>query len=301
MQAIALLALVAGAGASPIATLGAVTASAQVRDPLIRAHALAAGAPVKIFFPTGSIRIEAWDRDSIEARGRIGQRERFFMAGDMHGMKLGVEDHPDGSRVAPSDLVLYVPRSSQISVKSVSATITSVGAAGWFYSVSGAIRLSGQARSVEVESLAGDVMLDVNAPWVRARTGDGHLVVRGAPEDIDAATVRGPLDIESSSIVHGRFASVQGDIRFLGAPVANGLLEFSNHGGTVSLLLPRAVSATLDLSSIEGPIENRFTQLQPAASAAPSDGGGTLRLRLGGGGPRVTVRTFKGAIRLQAR
>jgi len=299
--AIALLAMVGGAAGSPIAALGAVSAGAQASEPLIRAHALAAGAPVKIFFPAGTIRIEAWDRDSIEVRGHIAQHERFFMAGDVHGVKLGVDDHPDGSPVAASDVVLYVPRSSQISVKSVSAAITGTSTAGWFYSVSGAIHLSGQSRSVEVESLAGDVTLDVNAPWVRARTGDGHLVVRGAPEDIDAATVRGPLDIESATIVHGRFASVQGDIRFLGAPVANGLLEFSNHGGTVSLLLPRAVSATLDLSSIEGPIENRFTQLRPAAGATPGSGGGTLHLQLGGGGPRLTVRTFKGAIRLQAR
>ncbi len=290
------LALPMLAAATALLALGT---GARAQQPLIRARVLAANAPVKIFFPTGSIRVDAWDRDSIEVRGRVARGEHFYLAGDAHGIKLGILDHPDGILVRPSDIVLRVPRASQISVKSVSATITATGVSGWFYSVSGAIHLSGRARTVEVESLAGDVDLGVIASWVRARTGDGRLVVRGAPEDLDAATVRGPLDVESAGVVRGRFASVQGDIRFAGAPAANGVFEFSNHSGAVNLVLPRTVSATLDLSSITGSIENNFTQLRPVASAPA--GGATLHLQLGAGGPHVTVRTFRGLIRVGSR
>lgn len=287
-------AVAAAAGASPGAGAQATTTL-----PIIRARSLAAGAPVKVFFPSGHIRIEAWDRDSIEVRGRIPRAERFYMAGDRNGVKLGVDDHPDGSDVRPGDIVLRVPRGSQLSVKTASAAITGHDVSGWFYSVSGVIRLSGTASSVEAESMAGDVKLDVSVPWERARTGGGRLVVTGAPADLDAATVRGSLDVQSAAVMRGRFASVEGDIRYTGLPDADGVFEFSNHSGAVELLLPRGVSATLELSSITGTIENGFTPMRAAAGAGGH--GGTLRVQLGGGGSRMTVRTFKGTIRLQPR
>jgi DUF4097 and DUF4098 domain-containing protein YvlB len=221
------------------------------------------------------------------------------MAGDRNGVKLGIDDHPDGSEVRPGDIVLRVPRGSQLSVKTVSAAITGDDVSGWFYTVSGVIRLSGTASSVEAESMAGDVYLDVTVPWERARTGGGRLVVTGAPADLDAATVRGSLDVQSAAVMRGRFASVEGDIRYTGMPGADGVFEFSNHAGAVELLLPRGVSATLELSTITGTIENGFTPVRAAAGAGGH--GGTLRVQLGGGGSRMTVRTFKGTIRLQPR
>ncbi len=277
--------------------LGAATpARAQASAPFLRGRHLAAQAPVKVFFPSGSIAIEAWDRDSIEARGTIAHGERFYLAGDAHGVKVGVMDHVDGSPVRPSTLIVRVPRRSQVSVKTVGASIDARDASGWFYSVSGPIRLTGAASSLEVESMAGDVTLDVAAPWVRARTGGGRLTIAGAPEDLDAATVRGALDVGGAAVVHGRFASVDGDIRFAGAPPAGGVYEFSNHAGGVALTLPNAASALVDLSTIIGSIDNAFTEIRPVAGQGGR--GGTLHLQLGLGAARVTVRTFKGTITL---
>jgi len=54
-----------------------------------------------------------------------------------------------------------------------------------------------------------------------------------------------------------------------------------------------------DLSTIGGTIENGFTDARPAASSTTRTR--TLRVRLGSGGAHVTVRTFKGAIRLNPR
>ena len=274
----------------------AAPSCAQARPRLLRARHLAADAPVKVFFPSGAITIETWDRDSIEARGAIARGERFYLAGDVHGMKAGVMDHVDGTTVRPSTVVLRVPRRSDVSVKTVDASIDARDASGWFYSVSGPIRLTGAATSLEVESMAGDVSLDVSAPWVRARTGGGRLAIAGAPEDLDAATVRGALDVEQAAVVRGRFASVDGDIRFAGTPPAGAVFEFSNHAGRVALTLPNSASALLDLSTITGVIDNGFTQIRPVAGQGGR--GGTLHLQLGLGAARVTVRTFKGTITL---
>jgi len=286
----------AGAFAWLLLSSGARVARAQAPLPLLRARRLAATAPVKVFFPAGALTIETWDRDSIDARGRIARGEQFYLAGDARGVKVGIMEHADGSPVGPSTLVLRVPRRSDVSAKTVTASIDARGASGWFYSVSGPIRLTGSAASIEVESMAGEVSLDVAAPWVRARTGGGRLVISGAPEDLDAATVRGPLEVMHAAVVRGRFASVDGDIRFSGVPPPGGVFDFSNHAGGVGLVLPDSASALVDLSTIIGTIENGFTQVRPAAGQ--SGPGGSLRLRLGLGASRVTVRTFKGTITL---
>jgi hypothetical protein len=212
-------------------------------------------------------------------------------------VKLGVEDRVDGKDSAPCDLVIYLPRHSQLSVKTASASITGADVSGWFYSVSGTIHLSGVATSIEAETMGGSLVLDVNTPWVRARTGDGRLLMRGTPQDADASTVAGTLDIATSTIQRGRFASVTGDIRYRGAPAVGGIFEFSNHSGAVDLLLPREAGGVLDLSTVIGEIENGYTQLRPVADV--NGRGRSLHLELERDGGHITVRTFKGTIRLR--
>jgi hypothetical protein len=278
-------------------TATAAAAQTTAPRPVLRAHALEPTAAVKIFDPAGSVRIVAWEHDSIVVRGRVPPSERFFFAGSARGVKLGVEDRVDGKDSAPCDLVIYLPRHSRLSVKTASASITGGDASGWFYSVSGTIHLSGTATSIDAESMGGDIVLDGNAPWVRARTGDGRLLLRGAPQDADASTIAGTLDISTSSILRGRFASVTGNIHYRGAPAVGGIFEFSNHSGAVDLLLPRDAGGVLDLSTVTGEIENGYTQLRPVVDARGR--GRSLHLELERDGGHITVRTFKGTIRLR--
>ncbi|HEX5387496.1 MAG TPA: hypothetical protein VFW66_12385 [Gemmatimonadales bacterium] len=264
---------------------------------MLRARALNPTASVKVFDPAGSVRIVGWDRDSIVVRGRVPPGQRFFFGGSAEGVKLGLEDRAGVQDSPPCALVIYLPRRSHVSVKTASAAITGSDVSGWFYSVSGAVHLSGSASSIEAETMGGSIDLDVVAPWVRARTGDGPLLLRGAPEDADAATIAGVLEIASAAIFRGRFASVTGDIHYAGAPRTGGVFEFSDHSGAVDLLLPRGAGGDFNLSTITGEIVNDYASVRPAIQGTgPAR---SLHLELGGNGGHVTVRTFKGAIRLR--
>ncbi|HET7585867.1 MAG TPA: hypothetical protein VFK13_13205 [Gemmatimonadaceae bacterium] len=270
-------------------------AIAQSATRVLYARAVEPTAAFKIFDPAGTIRLVGWDRDSLLVRGRIGAGSRFFSGITARGGKFGVEP-TDGGDPSPSELVVYVPRHGQLSVKSASADIRGQDVSGWFYSVSGTISLSGVSTSIEVESMNGNVSLDVTAPWVRARTGDGHLLLRGGAQDVDAATIGGTLDVATPSVLRGRFASVTGDIHYVGAPPAGGIFEFSNHSGAVDFLLPPRAGGVYELSTVSGDIVNGYTQVRPATQPR---GGRSLRLDLGPDGGHVTVRTFKGPIRLR--
>lgn len=277
-------------------TIAAGTSRAQsaADGPVLSARRLLPTAPVKIWLAAGHLRLIAWNRDSIVVRGRVDSPAQYFFGGDSTGMKFGVElsgsDRGNGSGA----LVAYVPRRGKLSVKTVSASIEGRGVSGWFYSVSGAIHLSGVATSIEVESLGGSLDIDAVTPWLRARTGDGHLLLRGEPQDVDAATVGGTLDIAATGMVRGEFGSVTGDIHYVGSPPAGGIFEFTDHSGDVVLVLPGSVSGTFALSTIEGQIRNEFAGVRAVSSSPRS-----MRLLLGRGGTQVTVRTFKGAIRLR--
>ena len=260
--------------------------------PLLARRAAQPNAGLKFWVPAGRIRLVAWDRDSVVLRGRIARSASLFIDGNSVGMKLAVER--PGGEAGESNVVAYVPRGAKVSVKTVSAGIDAAGVTGWFYSVSGSVHLSGAATSVEVESMNGNLDLDVTTPWLRARTGDGHLLLRGEPQDVDASTIGGTLNIAATTVLRGQFGSVSGDIHYVGSPAPGAIFEFSNHSGAVDLLLPPNVSGVFALSSIIGSIQNDFTAVRPIASATHS-----MRLSLGRGGSQVTVRTFKGSIRIR--
>jgi hypothetical protein len=291
-----------------VASFVAANSAAAQRGPALKLLGARAATPdvgIKIWVPTGSARLIGWDRDSIVVRGRVASNSHFFFARgkDKSAYKLGLEPRRLGADAGPSDLVIYVPRRAGISIKTVDASLTGEGVGGWFYTVSGAIRLSGDAEQVEAESISGDVDLDVTSMVVKARTGRGHMTVRGSPEDVDVSTISGPLDVASPGIQRGRFSSVTGNIRYAANPTPGSIFDFSDHAGTVDLLLPRSASSRLDLSTVTGFIQgggllrrddpNSLRQYRPASA-----GGQTLTVRLGAGEAHMTVRTFKGAIRL---
>jgi hypothetical protein len=277
--------------------LGVPVVRAQM--PLLGARATEAKVGIKIFSPAGSVRITAWDKDSLIVRGRVARGEHFYLSGDHKGIKLGIMQHTDDAMPAPSTFEIMVPRGSSVSVKTVTADVTASGVSGWFYSVSGKLALDGTARDVDAQTIDGDIMLALTAPVVRAQTGDGKITMRGAPEDVDLSTVGGALDVETPFIVRGRFASVAGEIRFTGAPVAGGVLDFTNHSGAVVMVMPRDVAGVFELSTIMGTIANGMSAVR--AINAPSGQGSSVRITLGGreGAGRVTVRTFLGGIVLR--
>ncbi len=289
------------AAAMLVASRPATAQNPQADGRLLGARHVFRNAYIKAWNPTGSIRFVAWDKDSVEVRGTVGRNVTFEFAGQgenlkVGGVRLGVEDHWTDGNAAPSEFVVYMPRNGTVSVKTVSADIAGQDVSGSFYTVSGNIRLSGRATSIEAETMNGNLDMNVATPWMKARAGNGNLLLRGEPQDVDASTIGGTLSIATSTVLRGQFSSVTGDVHFVGAPSPRAILEFSSHSGAVELLMPQSASALLSLSSISGPIENGFARVRPSSLTPQS-----MKISLGAGDAQLTVRTFKGPIRLRAQ
>lgn len=263
-------------------------------EPVLTARHLNANASVKVFNPTGAVRLIGWSHDSLEVRGNVAPRKRYFASGDANGVKLGVDEAGAGEAPAHGDITIRLPRDAHVAVKTVNGNIDATDASGWFYTIAGVVHVAGTASSVEVESMRGDVELSVSGPWLRARSGEGRVTLRGAVKDVDVSTISGSLDVAGGGIMRGQFASVSGDINFAGAPATGAILDLSNHSGAVEFAWPRSAPGTFTLSTVEGTIVNAFASLRPVSQPQRS-----VRFSLGRGGADVTVRTFKGAIRVR--
>jgi hypothetical protein len=268
------------------------TASTQER--VERRGRLDRGSAVKGFVPAGAIRLIGWDRDSIVITGVVGRGEKFFFGGGRGGVKFGVEDSAIDAESQPSYFDVYLPKTSQVSVKTVSGTIVAVDVSGWFYTVAGRIEISGRSREIEAEAMDGSVFVTAIARWVRARTASGQIRLSGNIEDAAASSVSGPISVSTAGLVRGQFGSVTGNILFTAALPDRGVFSFDNHSGSVELRLRPAAIGNFSITTVQGSIENGLVAFQPAG--APRGRPQSLGFRLGSGGSYVTIRTYKGTI-----
>lgn len=259
---------------------------------------------LKIHNMVGSVRVIGWDRDTIAVTGTVGTGTFFMGVGKGSG-KLGVELRSstasaplDPSAVQGSTLEVRVPRRTRVWVKTASADIDVDGITGGLdlYAVGGRIHVRGAPQDVQAESMDGAVELEVRAPVVRVRSASGGITLRGEIENGVASSVSGPIVVDRVRLQRGRFETVTGALRFSGPIERGSALTFESHAGPIVLELPRDASAEFDITAFNADIDNRIARVIPRLGADLRSR--SLSFTLGEGGAQVTARNFKGTIAL---
>lgn len=272
---------------------------AGAQTPVSRGLRLNRDAGASIWIPEGSVRLIGWDRDSLHVEGMVAKGVALMVGGGGTGAKLGIDQAPAGRIAPPANITVYLPRGARVNIRTAGASIHATDIGGWFNSVGGTIRVSGQANEVQAEAIDGSIQLDVTTPLARARTGSGALSVAGMIEDLVASTVSGSLTVTATGLARGRFESVTGAV-VIDAPIdRTSSIEVDNHGGSVELRLPPSMSGDFELTSVAGTITNIFDKRVPAAGRQGR--GQSLVFVTDAKGARVVVRTFKGAITIRRR
>ena len=247
-----------------------------------------------------SLKVTGWQKDSLVLTGVLPRESRFEPAmnsgtGPVPGLKFYIE----GAANTPvsGSLELFVPVGATVWAKSGSATIDVTGITGSLdlNIVGGSISVAGNPRELNIESMDGAVTVNGAPTWMRAKTATGDVTIRGSCTDLGITTVSGTVTIRDGSFERSRVESVTGNVTF-GAGVARaGTLLIDTHAGTIDLQIGKA-SLDIDATTITGSITNRVTTRRPTPGR---DGRGEeLTLSLGTGEARVTLRSFKGNIRL---
>ena len=248
---------------------------------------------------SGSIVVTAWSRK--EARINAST-EYGSLRADLSQNRITLEVRSRRGRTGDSDFRLQVPVGTRVIARSVSGDITVSGtkAAAELRSVSGDLALSEATDQVTLESVSGSVKGRQINGTMRLQSVSGDLDMVALVGDIDASTVSGELtltDVKSSNV---RFETVSGDAEYRGALDKNGRYEFKSHSGSVKLFMPEGSGVNFSVSTFSGSVESVIPMtLQPSDDGTRGRRTRTMEFSVGGGGARVTVRTFSGDITIE--
>ena len=285
----------------PLILLAALltAASLPAQEKVDRRIAIASDASIRIWNLAGITRIIGWDRDSIAVTG-TAPLGAFYMGGAGRGAKLGVE-RPEGSKGdLPASLEIRVPRNARLWIKSASASVEASGLTGELEcaSVDGAVRVEGSLRLVVAESMEGSLSVYGPMSVVRLKGGGGTITLRGARGDLMATTVGGAILLTDAALRRAYLETVSGPVAYDGTVAARGTLEVITHSGDVTLRLPTEISAEFELSSFDGAILYGLSGKGKGKGEPAPQVGKPMAFTTGGGDARVTVRSFRGEIRV---
>jgi DUF4097 and DUF4098 domain-containing protein YvlB len=161
------------------------------------------------------------------------------------------------------------------------------------------VHVNAKSRELIVESMDGAVDVSGSVSYGRLKTATGDITLHARSEDVTASTVSGTIRVAEGSVERGRFESVTGPIVFAAGLVRGGDTRFDTHSGAIELRFSKKAEIELDASSVTGTIENAWSGRRPGVGREGR--GMDLGLSSGMGGARVSVRSFKGNIKLATR
>ena len=292
-----------GAVVVALPILAATTASAQQKVDIRRPAA--PNVSVRLSGHFTALAVSQWPHDSIALTGVVSVGTRveggaLNATGPVLGMKMFVES-PDGVSLAGNRLELRVPRGARVWAKAGSADITVDGVAGGLdlNIIGGSVRVTGKPQELIVESMDGAVTFSGFTDFARIKTATGDITVtEGGGQDFVLTTVSGAIRVAPGqrTLQRGRFESVTGPVTYSGALDRGGDIRFDTHSGAIELRIPRPSSLEMDAMSVTGSIENAWSSTRPIAGREGR--GMELGFSSGMGGARVSIRSFKGNVRI---
>jgi hypothetical protein len=278
------------AGTIGLLALGLAAGTARAEE-WTRQYTFSGRPQLRVAADDASVSVASSDRHEVDVRvsavgwaiGPEGVRITDTQTGDRLELEVRLPHEHWGwtPRNRSVKVEVRVPRESDIEVNTGDGSVS-------VQPVSGRVRIETGDGSISVEGLRGDVQLRTGDGGIdaagldatlRAHTGDGHLRVRGRFDGLDLSTGDGSIDaqVEAGSKASAGWALRSGD-------------------GSITLGLPSDFAADLDAHTGDGHIT-----LDLPVSVEGRISASTVRGKLNGGGPVVTVRSGDGSIRLQGR
>ncbi len=266
--------------------------------------AASASPSVEIENLAGSVRVTGWDRKEIKVTGLLGDDIDgldFSGSGDSFDIEVEIpSSYGRRHRDIDADLEIWLPAGSSVSVETVSASIrvSEVNGQLELETVSGEVTVDGSPTSADVETVSGNIEVSGSQTRIFAESVSGTIELSGVAERVEAATVSGSIEVGASNIESGHFEAVSGSVHFTGALSPGARLSAESHSGNVVLNLPADTSASFQIETFSGNINNGFGggEAERTSRYAP---GKRLDFTLGSGDAQVRIETFSGSVTLK--
>lgn len=237
------------------------------------------------------------------SRGRearvFATTEYGYLRADFSGSRITLEVRSRRNRMGDSEFRLAVPVGTRVIARTVSGDVSVIGmkAAVEARTVSGAIHVEDAADRITIETVSGDLTASGLAGPVRAQSVSGDVKLTGLAGDLDVESVSGEVSLRDARSGNVRAETVSGGVEYRGTIDKSGRYEFKSHSGDIDLAIPDGTGASFTVSTFSGSVDSSIPMtLQPSDDARGNRRSKTMEFSVGGGGARITVRTFSGDV-----
>ncbi len=194
-------------------------------------------------------------------------------------------------------LIIRVPAKSMLSATLISADFVVHGVLGDIKAQTVSGDVSGDVGSnARISTVSGGVRLTAQqAKSIEIRTISGDIRLSGDAGDVEITTVSGEAQIELATLTRGRFKSVSGNLSASFALAPDGQLESESVSGKIQFEFAGVPAADFDVQSFSGDIKNCFGPKPVEPQYGP---GSRLTFKNGDGQGRVQAATKSGDIQL---
>ncbi|XFC40020.1 DUF4097 domain-containing protein [Stenotrophomonas indicatrix] len=262
-------------------------------------HNVAAGGRIELSNVAGKVTVRGWDRNDVQLTGTLSDGLQLRQEKSANRVRWEIE-YPRRGNNGGATLTLNVPRSVELLLSTVSADqdISGVDVRRLQAdTVSGNLAAVGRSGDSVLNTVSGNVTARLQTPRLDVNTVSGRIEAGGGVSgEIGAQTVSGRVGVDAGRIQRLVVETVSGGIDLSATALApGGRINVESVSASVSLHLPRTVSAQLSVNSFSGSINSDAGKVE-----RPRYGpGSSLDARLGSGDGDIRVQSHSGSVQVR--
>jgi len=262
-------------------------------------HNVAAGGRIELSNVAGKVTVRGWDRNDVQLTGTLSDGLQLRQEKSANRVRWEIE-YPRRGNNGGATLTLNVPRSVELLLSTVSADqdISGVDVRRLQAdTVSGNLAAAGRSGDSVLNTVSGNVTARLQTPRLDVNTVSGRIEAGGGVSgEIGAQTVSGRVGVDAGRIQRLVVETVSGGIDLSATSLApGGRINVESVSASVSLRLPRTVSAQLSVNSFSGSINSDAGKVE-----RPRYGpGSSLDARLGSGDGDIRVQSHSGSVQVR--
>ncbi|CAM4197570.1 DUF4097 family beta strand repeat-containing protein [Stenotrophomonas indicatrix] len=262
-------------------------------------HNVAAGGRIELSNVAGKVTVRGWDRNDVQLTGTLSDGLQLRQEKSANRVRWEIE-YPRRGNNGGATLTLNVPRSVELLLSTVSADqdISGVDVRRLQAdTVSGNLAAAGRSGDSVLNTVSGNVTARLQTPRLDLNTVSGRIEAGGGVSgEIGAQTVSGRVGVDAGRIQRLVVETVSGGIDLSATALApGGRIDVESVSASVSLRLPRTVSAQLSVNSFSGSINSDAGKVE-----RPRYGpGSSLDARLGSGDGDIRVQSHSGSVQVR--
>ncbi|HEA15710.1 MAG TPA: hypothetical protein ENH88_04525 [Pseudoalteromonas prydzensis] len=273
----------------------------------------------------GDVRIEGWDKPQLQITGELDDKAQGYRLEDQGGRIEFVVKMPRNNngwnRGDGSQLVIYMPNSSELEFTGVNATISvkNLNAGADIDVVNGDINLQSISGNISVDTVNGDVSAidlkgDIRYETVNGEINDkdsqgtlrftavnGDIKSKTAAQEVRLENVNGDIDFAFVALKSLRISTVNGESEIhINELLKGAQITYESVSGDADFYFPANVSARFEIEAhANGKIINELSN--DKAKKAKYGPSSDLEFAVNGGDADIEIDTISGRIELRKK